>query len=65
MEGLYTIISTDGMFTGKAYEDEELCCEVEGCSGTQYVVEWEDGKVTIVCGDGLKWISETTAKILG
>ena len=44
-------------------EDEELSCEMEGCRGTQYIVNWEDGTQTIVCGKNLKWINETTEQI--
>ena len=60
----YNIISREGNLKGKGREDEELSCEVEGCRGTQYYVEWEDGEVSIVCGKGLKWIDEDTAQII-
>ena len=54
------IISSDNKETGSAYLDEELLCEVEGCNGKQYVTEWQDGKITICCSKGLKWINENT-----
>jgi hypothetical protein len=65
MNDFYTIISSDGKVTGKAHEDEDLYCEIEDCTGTQYIVEWEDGDKTVVCGCGLKWINENTAQIEG
>jgi hypothetical protein len=61
--GEYTIYSADMKEKGRAYCDEELSCELEGCNGTQYVVDWENGDTTIVCGKGLRWISETEAVI--
>lgn len=64
MEGRYTILSKDGKMKGFGYEDEELSCEMEGCNGTQFVVEWEDGDTTIVCGKGLNWIDENTAQLI-
>lgn len=64
MEDMYTIISKNGDTKGKAYEDDELVCDMEGCMGTQYVVEWEDGETTVVCGKGLQWIDENTAQII-
>ena len=64
MKKEYTIISSNGEEEGKAYKDEELYCEVEGCSGSQYITEWEDGEITICCSKGLKWINENTAQIM-
>lgn len=49
---------------GYALEDEDLYCEIEGCNGTQYVVNWEDGEVTQVCGKGLHWINDEMAQII-
>lgn len=60
---MFRIISQDGNLTGDAVLDEELSCSNEGCNGNQYVVTWEDGEVTVVCGKGLDWSNETTAQI--
>lgn len=37
----YTIVSRDGKSKGKAFESEELQCEIDGCNRTQYIVEWD------------------------
>jgi len=62
-ENFYNILSTCGEI-GKGYEDENSRCEIEDCLGTQYRVIWPDEEVTIVCGCGLNWIDENTAKII-
>lgn len=64
MEEKYVIISTDGKSKGLACEVEDISCEIEDCNGTQYVVDWEDGETTIVCGEGLKWLDKNTAQII-
>lgn len=61
----FIIISrTDDNDRGKAYIDEDLSCNMEGCNGSQYVVLWGDGEITIVCGKSLKWLDQKTAKML-
>ena len=58
------ILNKEGLMKGTAYEDEELSCSMEGCNGTQYIVEWEDGSQSVVCGKSLKWLSDTKAQII-
>lgn len=58
------IISRDGKEKGTGIEDCELICDMEGCNGTQYVVDWSNGETTIICGKGLKWLDEETAQII-
>lgn len=64
MKEKYIILSKDGKIKGLGYEDEELSCEMEGCNGAQFVVGWEDGTNTIVCGKGLNWIDDNTAQLI-
>lgn len=60
---IYTIISRDSQHKGTAYIDEDLRCEVEDCNSDQYVVSWDDGLITTVCGFGLTWLDDNTAQI--
>lgn len=57
------VYDKSGESIGEGTETDLMCAE-EGCNGTQYLVEWEDGEITIVCGKGLKWLDEDTAQII-
>lgn len=36
-------------------------CRLEGCGGKTLAVRWEDGKLTYICGESLKWLKSRNA----
>jgi len=60
----YTIITHFGDLKGNAYIDKDLYCETQGCHSKQFVINWDDGSITINCSSGLAWINRTTLQLV-